>query len=150
MHRGEDGSAPAGEAYSEAAIRPRGWRRWLTSTSRRATPAPTPDPPQTAGELNIHATLRSLPTLLDSASLPNGVVELVIEDFEAPTRQLFDIHDGRVTLVAPGAAVPWASISGPPTAWVQALGPERDVAELHLSGDHRLACRVLRALPFHN
>jgi hypothetical protein len=147
VHRGEDGPAPAGEECSEAATRPRGWRRWFSSAPRRATSALRPDPPQTVGELNIHATLRSLPTLLDSASLPNGVVELVIEDFEAPTRQLFDIHDGEVTLVAPGAAVPWASISGPPTAWVQALGPHRNVAELQLTGDHRLACRVLAALP---
>jgi hypothetical protein len=77
-------------------------------------------------------------------------VELVIEDFETPTRQLFDIHDGRVTLVEPGAALPWASISGPPTAWVQALGPERNAAELHLTGDRRLALRVLGALPSHN
>lgn len=100
-------------------------------------------------ELNIHATLLSLPALLDSASLPNGVVELVIEDFEAPTRQLFDIHDGRITLVQPGAALPWASISGPPTAWVMALGPDRNLAELHLTGDHRLARRVLAALPPH-
>jgi hypothetical protein len=91
-----------------------------------------------------------LPTLLDSASLPNGVVELQIEDFEAPTRQLFDIHDGQITLVEPGAAVPWASIAGPPTAWVQALGPERNVAELHLTGDQQLALRVLGALPSHN
>jgi hypothetical protein len=77
-------------------------------------------------------------------------VELVIEDFEAPTRQLFDIHGGRITLVDPGAAVPWASISGPPTAWVMALGPERNVAELHLTGDQQLAHRVLGALPSHN
>lgn len=140
-------STPTGEGRSDGAARPHRWRRWFTSASHHATPPPTPDPPQTAGELNIHATLRSLPTLLDSASLPNGVVELVIEDFEAPTRQLFDIHDGNVTLVAPGTAVPWASISGPPTAWVQALGPERNVAELHLTGDRRLARRVLAAFP---
>jgi hypothetical protein len=128
-------------------VRPRGWRRWFTTATRRVEPTQTPNPPVAPDQLNIHATLRVLPTLLDSASLPNGVVELVIEDFEDPTRQLFDIHDGHITLVEPGAAVPWASIAGPPTAWVMALGPERNVAELHLTGDQRLARCVLAALP---
>jgi hypothetical protein len=146
VHGGEDVPALAREGSSEAPTRSRGWRRWFTSVSRRTKPASLPYPPQ-APELNIHSTLRSLPTLLDTASLPNGVVELVIEDFEAPTRQLFDIHGGRVTLVEPGAAMPWASISGPPTAWIMALGPERDAADLHLAGDQRLARRVLAALP---
>lgn len=147
VHRGEDVPAPAGEGSAGAVARPRGWRRRLTGASRRAEPAPVPDPPAAPHQLDIQATLRALPTLLDSATLPNGVVELLIEDFEAPTRQLFDIHEGCITLVEPGAAVPWASIAGPPTAWVMALGPERNVAELHLTGDERLARRVLGALP---
>lgn len=98
----------------------------------------------------MHATLRALPTLLDNSSLPNGVVELLIDDFEEPTRQLFDIHDGHITLVEPGAAVPWASISGPPTAWADALGPDRDVTALRITGDEQLARRVLEALPPHD
>ncbi|MGH2911394.1 MAG: hypothetical protein ACRDJ3_02850 [Solirubrobacteraceae bacterium] len=137
---------PAGEGPSDAGTRPRGWRRWLTGGSRPTEPAST-CPPAGADRLDIHATLRALPTLLDSAHLPNGVVELVIEDFEAPTRQLFDIHNGHITLVELGAAVPWASIAGSPTAWAMALGPRRDVAELQLTGDRQLARRVLGALP---
>jgi hypothetical protein len=120
--------------------------RWIAGATSHAAPRrdtiPTP-----ADRLNVHATLRALPTLLDSSSLPNGVVELLIEDFEAPTRQLFDIHDGRVTLVEPGKSVPWASIAGPPTAWAMALGPERNTTELQLTGDEQLARRVLAALP---
>lgn len=139
--------APAGEGPSYAAARPRGWKRWFASASRRAELPPAAGAPATADQLDIHATLSVLPTLLDSASLPNGVVELLIEDFEAPTRRLFNIHDGHITPVEPGAAVPWASIAGPPTAWAMALGPERNVAELQLTGDERLARRVLGALP---
>ncbi len=93
------------------------------------------------------STLRALPGLLDCTALPNGVVELVIEDFEAPTRQLFDIHDGRIALVEPGQCVPWASIAGAPIAWSRALGHERDTSALHLTGDAQLARRVLAALP---
>jgi hypothetical protein len=95
----------------------------------------------------VHATLRALPTLLDSSSLPNGVVELLVEDFEAPARQLFDIHDGRVTHVEPGECVPWACIAGPVTAWALALGPARNTSGLQLTGDKQLAWRVLAALP---
>ncbi|HXC23289.1 MAG TPA: hypothetical protein VNU28_01780, partial [Solirubrobacteraceae bacterium] len=82
------------------------------------------------------------------ASLPDGVVELLIEDFHgAPTRQLLDIHDGNVTLVEPGRCVPWASIAGPPPAWAMALGAERNATQLRLTGDEQLARRVLAALP---
>jgi hypothetical protein len=125
------------------------WKRWIGSDSREDKPQPKSTPPP-VDRLDLPATLRMLPTLLDSPSLPNGVVELLIDDLEAPTRQLFDIHDGHITLVEPGAAVPWASISGPPTAWVDALGPNRDVSALRLSGDEQLAQRVLAALPPHN
>ncbi len=120
--------------------------RWIANATRRTHPERTID--RSAPErLDVHATLRVLPTLLDGSILPNGVVELLIEDFEAPTRQLFDVHDGRIKLVEPGSAVPWASIAGPPTAWAMALGPERNVAGLRLTGDERLARRVLAALP---
>jgi hypothetical protein len=127
-------------------MRPRAWMRWLASKTRRAEPEPQAEPTRADG-LDVHATLRALPTLLDGSTLPNGVVELLIEDFEAPTRQLFDIHDGRVTLVEPGKCVPWACIAGPPTAWAKALGAARDTAGLRLTGDKQLAQRVLVAFP---
>jgi hypothetical protein len=99
------------------------------------------------GRSNIHDTFLALPTLLDGSSLPNGVVELLIEDFEAPIRQLLDIHDGRITLIEPGKCVPWACIAGPPAAWATALGPERNLDALRLTGDEPLAQHVLTALP---
>ena len=95
-------------------------------------------------------TLHALPALLDGANLPDGVVELVIEDFEAPSSQLLDIHDGHVKLAEPGQCVPWASIAGPPTAWAMALGPQRNTTQLRLTGDEPLARRVLAALPRDN
>ena len=121
--------------------------RWIARSTTRTQP--TSRASETSGErsLSVRDTLLELPTLLDGASLPNGVVELLIEDFEAPTRQLFDIDDGRVTLVAPGECVPWASIAGPAPAWEMALGPERDITALRLTGDEPLARRVLAALP---
>ncbi len=126
--------------------RPHAWKRWIGRPSRENKSKPQNDSPA-IGQLSVHASLRALPTLLDGSSLPSGVVELLIDDFEDPTRQLFDIHDGHITLVEPGAAVPWASIAGPATAWVDALGAERNLSALRLTGDEELARRVLAAFP---
>lgn len=129
--------------------RPRAWKRWIGGPSRESQPKPQSNAPE-IGQLSVHASLCALPALLDGSTLPNGVVELLIDDFEKPTRQLFDIHDGHITLVEPGAAVPWASIAGPPTAWVNALGAERNLGALRLTGDEELARRVLAAFPQNN
>lgn len=121
--------------------------RWIAgATSSAGTVAPAPDA-RMSEPLSVHDTLLALPTLLDGSSLPNGVVELLIEDLDASTRQLLDIHDGRVTLLEPGKCVPWASIAGPSTAWAMALSPERDTTALRLTGDEPLARRILSALP---
>ncbi len=105
---------------------------------------------QASGHLSVDELLHALPTLLEGATLPDGVVELVIEDFEAPRSQLFDIHDGHVKLAEPGQCVPWASIAGSSTAWAMALGPQRNATQLQLTGDEPLARRVLAAFPRRN
>ena len=138
----EDETQQSGGRSSRMRRRPRAWMQWIRGAMRRSEPKPP-----VVELFNVHATLCALPTLLDSSSLPDGVVELLIEDFEAPTRQLFDIHNGRITPVEPGKCVPWVSIAGPPTAWAMALGPERDTTALQLTGDEQLARRVLAALP---
>jgi hypothetical protein len=94
----------------------------------------------------VHRVLHLLPSLLDAEGLPNGVVELVIEDPHAPGRCLLDIHDGRVSHVEPGTMVPWASIAGPHGAWTLAL-EAGEPAGLRLTGEEHLAERVLAALP---
>lgn len=119
--------------------------RWLIG-ARRPAAAMAAHNEQASERFSVHETLRALPTLLDGASLPSGVVELQIEDFEAPSSQLFDIQDGQVKFVEPGQCVPWASIAGPPTAWALALGPKRDTAQLRLTGDEQLAGCVLAVL----
>ena len=120
--------------------------RWLTGATDREVVRDAQDK-QAKDRFSVDETLHALPTLLDGANLPDGVVELVIEDFEAPRSQLLDIHSGHVKLAEPGQCVPWASIAGPPTAWAMALGPQRNTAQLQLTGDEPLAHRVLAALP---
>jgi hypothetical protein len=120
--------------------------RWLTGPADHEALADAQDK-QANDHFSVDETLRALPTLLDNAGLPDGVVELLIEDFEAPRSQLFDIHDGHVKLAEPGQCVPWASIAGPPAAWAMALGPQRNTTQLQLTGDEQLARRLLAALP---
>lgn len=118
-----------------------GWMRWIAGARTVARePAETSAP-------SVSASVSRLPTLLDGSSLPNGVVELVVEDFDAPTRELFDVHDGVIAPIEPGSAVPWTSIAGPPAAWASALGPEHLVEGLRLTGDEALARRVIAAFP---
>jgi hypothetical protein len=120
--------------------------RWLTDATDRKAAQDAQDK-QANDHFSVDETLLALPTLLDGANLPDGVVELVIEDFEASRSQLLDIHDGHVKLAEPGQCVPWASIAGPPTAWAIALGPQRNTTQLQVTGDEPLARRVLAALP---
>ena len=126
-------------------LRPRTWLRWLTSAADRKAPQDA-QAKQADAHFSVDETLHALPALLDGANLPDGVVELVIDDFEAPRSQLLDIHDGHVKLAEPGQCVPWASVAGPPTAWALALGPQHDTTSLQLTGDEQLARRVLAAL----
>lgn len=130
------------------------WLRRIVSGSRAARYKPS-DPVReaalrraaTSEGLDMHARVRLLSELLDARTLPNGVVELVIEDVETPVRELFDVREGRVCAIEPGSAVPWASIAGPSSAWASALGPARDPGGLRLVGDAHLARSVLAAMP---
>jgi hypothetical protein len=141
----DDETQQPGTGASGGRKRPPPWMRWIGGAFRRS-PSGLDQSSPALDRIGL-TTLRSLPALLDCSTLPNGVVELVIDDFEDPTRQLFDIHDGSITLVDPGQCVPWASISGSPIAWAMALGPQRDTTALQLIGDAQLARRVLAALP---
>ncbi|MGA9315296.1 MAG: hypothetical protein WBV77_11770 [Solirubrobacteraceae bacterium] len=130
-------------------LRPRVWMRLLTGAADRKAVQDAQDG-QANDHFSVDEILHALPALLDGANLPDGVVELVIEDFEAPRSQLLDIHDGHVKLAEPGQCVPWASIAGPPTAWTMALGSQRNTTQLQLTGDEPLARRVLAALQRRN
>jgi hypothetical protein len=137
--------SPTGSPLAEQA-EPRGWlRRLIGRPAAHKRPGAEQDR-RASDRSGVRETLLALPTLLENTGVPDGVVELLIEDFEAPWRQLLDIHDGRVKLVGPGECVPWASIAGTATAWEMALGPQRDTAQLQLTGDEPLARRVLAAL----
>lgn len=113
---------------------------WLRRIAGREEARQDGDRPGTAPALDL------LPHLLDGSPLPNGVVEVVIDDPRSSTRRLFDLHDGEIVVVPPGSAVPWTSIRGSRNAWAAALGCGRDVSQLHHTGEPELAEKVLSAL----
>lgn len=123
------------------------WTRWITAAFRQDRHPGAYGSTDEASEVDVQVALTLLPERLCGSGLPDGVVELVVEDLEAPARRLFDVRNGDVTVLEPGAAVPWASISGPASAWAVALGPDCDVAGLKSTGDEHLARRVLAAFP---
>jgi hypothetical protein len=123
--------------------RPRGASRaaaWLRRIAGRDGAQPHQEPSEPAPALDL------LPHLLDGSPLPNGVVELVIENPRLSTRRVFDVHDGEIVPVEAGSTVPWTSIRGNSGAWAAALGCARDVSQLHHTGEPELAEKILGAL----
>jgi hypothetical protein len=89
--------------------------------------------------------LELVPGVLEGAELPDGVVEIVVSDAQ-PAHCTLDIQGGRISVVEPGSAVPWTSISGSESAWTLALGLGGDVSQLRHTGEPLLAERVIAAL----
>jgi len=131
------------KAQQSADDRPRNPHRvtaWLRRVAGRDEPGPNAEQAERTPALDI------LPRLLDGTPLPNGVVEVVIDDPRLSMRRVFDVHDGEIISVEPGSAVPWTSIRGSRGAWTAALGCTRDVSQLHHTGEPELAEKVLAAL----
>lgn len=137
---GQDSPSPSGAARLTFAA-------WLTgivrakARARSALRAPTP-----IDGFDLRAAMLALNGTREDPPLPNGVVELLVDDLGETGRELFDIHDGCVEAIAPGSCVPWTSIAGSLAAWALALGPERDPRDLQLTGEEAMARAVLAAL----
>jgi hypothetical protein len=151
VERAEEAATPSGADASYVdplprSTRGRGWRRWIAG-ARRTTGVGDQRPAQAGGgpAAEVWESVQALPGRLDGASLPNGVVELLVEERETTRRQLLDINDRCVTAIEPGSAVPWAIVSGSPAAWAAALGPLAETGGLQLTGDEPLARRLLAA-----
>ncbi len=126
-------------------------------------------PPQEREQVDLDALLRLLPALLEEETgLPEGSVEAVVADASPPVRRLYRVRGGRLWMVdRVGEAAtdprnehddpdaPAADPEGPATArlhgdgdaWVAALGPACAYERLRITGDERLARRILDALP---
>jgi hypothetical protein len=125
--------------------------------------------PQERERVDVNSLLRLLPALLEETSdLPEGSVEAVVADADPPIRHVYSLEGGCLRMVAPpGGATPdtheengdlgipaldppdaaMTHLHGDGEAWVAALGPACDYRRLRITGDERLARRILDALP---
>jgi DNA-binding HxlR family transcriptional regulator len=79
--------------------------------------------------------------------LPDGVLELVVQEPRGRERHIFEVSHGRLLATQPDLVGPATRMVGTPDAWVHALGPDRNRGALQITGDLALAERLLGALP---
>lgn len=130
--------------------------------------------PRDREQVDLGALLNLLPLLLEEApDLPGGSIELIVEGADPPLRRRYAVEKGRLRgddrlpgtapaldrqAPAPGKYAP-ALGKQPPTAgqrptrlrgdtdaWIAVLGPAADRTRLRVTGDRRLAKRILEAL----
>jgi DNA-binding HxlR family transcriptional regulator len=97
--------------------------------------------------VDVLALLSLLPLLLEEHQLPDGAVEAIAHGSGAdPSRRIFPINEGRMGAHDEHLTKGTARIKGRRSAWIAALGPDRDHSRLSCSGDKRLGAAVLKAL----
>jgi DNA-binding HxlR family transcriptional regulator len=103
--------------------------------------------PRPGEDINVGAIFRLAPGLMEPPPGVEGTVELVVEGdgSEVPERRYrLTASRGRVEISeAPSDDGVAATVTGPPDAWVQALGPEGSPDALGFSGNRALADAVL-------
>ncbi len=126
-------------------------------------------PPHEREQVDVDALLHLLPALLEEESgLPAGSVEAVVADARPQVRRVYRTVGGRLRMLdgaVDAAADPEevdddpelsavdprtnaiARLLGDGDAWVAAFGPAGDYERLRITGDERLARRILDALP---
>jgi hypothetical protein len=97
--------------------------------------------------VDVRALICLLPLLLEGHRLPSGALEAVAHERGAdPSRHVFPISNGRLGAHHEHLTKGTARIKGRHSAWIAALGPDRDHSRLACSGDERLGAAVLEAL----
>ena len=103
--------------------------------------------PRPGEDVNLGAIFRLAPGMLSLAGGAEGTVELVVDARgDLPERRYqLTLAGGHVeiTELAQPESEPDARVSGPVSAWVNALGPEGNMGDLQFSGSRSLADAVL-------
>jgi DNA-binding HxlR family transcriptional regulator len=104
--------------------------------------------PRAGESVNIGAILRLAPGLIEPQPGLDGTVQLVVtEDGRQETCALLTFSADAVSVSEHASSEPpAATVTGSPSAWVRALGPEPSAAELAISGSRELANAVLAGL----
>src|SRR5687768_16319954 len=94
--------------------------------------------PRPGEDINVGAIFRLAPGMLAAPDGLEGTVEFVVDARgDLPHRRYqLTVAGGRVEISEQGEpeAEPEARVSGPVSAWVSALGPDGDTADLQFSG----------------
>jgi DNA-binding HxlR family transcriptional regulator len=104
--------------------------------------------PRNGEAIDLDALLRLLAELVcEPLDTPDALVELAIEDSGDPSYRV-EINDGSIRLLRDGEKAPPAEavIRGDRRAWIDALGPQADCAQLRLSGKRKVAQLLLGRL----
>jgi DNA-binding HxlR family transcriptional regulator len=97
-------------------------------------------------QVDVNAILHMLPAMLAGERLPDGTIELAVDDRGRRERHTFRVRGGHLTPSDPGDGGSVTRMVGETYDWVDALGPDRRYAALRVTGDQRLAKRLLKAL----
>jgi DNA-binding HxlR family transcriptional regulator len=101
-------------------------------------------PPRGSESIDIGAIFRLAPGLLRDSEL-RGTIQSTVEGNDPHTYTL-RLSPSGTTIEERAAESPDASIAGGPSAWIEALSPQRERAGLTVTGDHALANRLLDEL----
>ncbi len=103
--------------------------------------------PRASESVDLGAIFRLAPGLVRGSEL-RGTIELVVTDGNEgeATPYAFTISGGRVAIAERPAERADATVKGDRTAWISAFAPGRDRGRLAISGDRKLAERLLDAL----
>ncbi len=104
--------------------------------------------PRDSEVVDLGAIFRLAPGLLAPAGI-TGVVELTVEDRRRGATAAcytFTLALDAVTIQVRPAGRADARVSGDRGSWIAALSPKHDRKRLQITGDHRLAERLLDAL----
>jgi len=105
--------------------------------------------PRESEAVDVGAIFRLAPGLVDPEGI-SGTVELEVEDGEERSCYSFTISSDGVELEECEARRADARVRGKLRAWVSALSPDRNRDGLEISGNHRLAERLLGGLVAEN
>jgi DNA-binding HxlR family transcriptional regulator len=103
--------------------------------------------PRDSETVDVGAIFRLAPGLLAPAGI-TGTVEFTVEDHRrggGAASYTFTLSDETVTIEELAAQRPDVRVSGAQAAWIAALSPEHDRTGLKITGDCRLAERLLDA-----
>jgi HxlR-like helix-turn-helix len=102
-------------------------------------------PPRPSESVDLGAIFRLAPGLVDPSEA-TGTIELVVDEPDSRAAYTFSVSDDGVALQESESDRADARVHGTSGAWVRAFCPDRDRSGLEITGDHRLAEKLLDGL----